>query len=261
MPKIVKPRVVPLPNRGRRGEPVAVLLHRRRSGRTIMNTVLAVFVVGYVAWHQWIIYWHQHRVAIQHTLSWVLPSIVAAVCALLGLVLLLKSRRGAATARTATLGEVYQPGGDGSALEDAAADRLDADGWGDVVVTGGSGDMGVDVVATWPHPTRLRLCMSCKAYNPAEKLGPPQVTDFTGTVWTTHKAHIAVLVTTAAGLTAGAARVASDAGVLVLAGTEALDVLAGRRPVVPDGLIQAAIRRLGGGTATLPVVQDGEVVA
>jgi len=83
----------------------------------------------------------------------------------------------------------------GAQFEHWLADLLRRSGFTQVVVSGGAGDLGADVVARAPD---LRLVVvQCKRYAADRRVGSPEVQRFAGTARQLHGADIAVIVTTA----------------------------------------------------------------
>ncbi|XXP69042.1 restriction endonuclease [Streptomyces sp. BBFR102] len=68
------------------------------------------------------------------------------------------------------------------------------DGCRDVVVTGGSGDLGADVTATLPDGRRLVI--QCKHYAPHRYVPSGDMQKFLGTAWLHHRADVAVFAAT-----------------------------------------------------------------
>ncbi|MFD5026773.1 restriction endonuclease [Streptomyces sp. NPDC058373] len=68
------------------------------------------------------------------------------------------------------------------------------DGCRDVVVTGGSGDLGADVTATLPDGRRL--VVQCKHYAPHRYVPSGDMQKFLGTAWLHHRADVAVFAAT-----------------------------------------------------------------
>jgi hypothetical protein len=68
------------------------------------------------------------------------------------------------------------------------------DGCQDVIVTGGNGDTGADIVAYTPDGRRV--VVQCKAYNPSHPLTSGQVQHFIGMATLEYGADVALLVTT-----------------------------------------------------------------
>ncbi|WP_369202107.1 restriction endonuclease [Streptomyces sp. PU-14G] len=68
------------------------------------------------------------------------------------------------------------------------------DGCTDVVVSGKSGDLGADVVATLPDGRRL--VVQCKHYAPHRYVPSGDMQKFVGTAWLHHRADVAVFAAT-----------------------------------------------------------------
>lgn len=126
------------------------------------------------------------------------PGWAAAVAALLaaglagGLVLrvrLIEARRARFLAANARLEQVDRL--TGGQFEQLVAERLRADGFRQVTQRGGSGDLGVDIVAV--APGRGRYAIQCKRYT--RKVGAPEVRNFLGALANTFAGHTGVLVT------------------------------------------------------------------
>ncbi|WFB11828.1 restriction endonuclease [Streptomyces sp. LX-29] len=68
------------------------------------------------------------------------------------------------------------------------------DGCTDVEVSGKSGDLGADVIATLPDGRRL--VVQCKHYAPHRYVASGDMQKFVGTAWLHHKADVAVFAAT-----------------------------------------------------------------
>jgi restriction system protein len=97
-------------------------------------------------------------------------------------------------------------------FEHAIAYLCQRDGCTDVIVSGGAGDLGADVIAT--APDGRRIVIQCKRYGPTNKVGSPDMQRFGGTCYSYHRAHIAVMVTTST-FTRQAAGYAATQGILL----------------------------------------------
>ncbi len=82
----------------------------------------------------------------------------------------------------------------GTQFEHLVARLLRRDGWRDVHVTGGSGDLGADVTARHPGDGSL-LVVQCKRYS-GRAVSSPDLQRFLGTVFHHHRADHALYVTT-----------------------------------------------------------------
>ncbi len=80
----------------------------------------------------------------------------------------------------------------GPEFERYVARLMRASGYRGVTVSGGSGDMGADVIGR--SPCGRRVVVQCKRY--AGNLGSPHVQRFAGTARDIHRADVALLVTT-----------------------------------------------------------------
>ncbi len=80
----------------------------------------------------------------------------------------------------------------GAEFERYVARLMRASGYRGVTVSGGSGDMGADVIGR--SPCGRRVVVQCKRY--AGNLGSPHVQRFAGTARDIHRADVALLVTT-----------------------------------------------------------------
>ncbi|MEV4202684.1 restriction endonuclease [Micromonospora globbae] len=80
----------------------------------------------------------------------------------------------------------------GPEFEQFVARLMRASGYRDVIVCGGSGDMGADVIGQ--SPCGRRVVVQCKRYRGT--LGSPHVQRFAGTARDIHRADVALLVTT-----------------------------------------------------------------
>jgi len=82
----------------------------------------------------------------------------------------------------------------GPHFEQLIARLLRRDGWREVIVSGGSGDLGADVTARHPGDGSL-LVVQCKRYTD-RAIGSPDLQRFLGTVFHHHHADHALYVTT-----------------------------------------------------------------
>ncbi|GAB3146993.1 hypothetical protein GCM10027258_39690 [Amycolatopsis stemonae] len=89
---------------------------------------------------------------------------------------------------------------DPAEFERALALLCARDGCVDVAVTGGSGDLGADVIAR--SPTGARIVLQAKRYALTTKVSGPDLQRFGGTCFTVHHADIAAVVTTSTFTTA-----------------------------------------------------------
>lgn len=80
----------------------------------------------------------------------------------------------------------------GPEFEQFVARLMRASGYRSVTVSGGSGDMGADVIGQ--SPCGRRVVVQCKRYK--GNLGSPHVQRFAGTARDIHRADVALLVTT-----------------------------------------------------------------
>ncbi|MFI7487849.1 restriction endonuclease [Micromonospora echinaurantiaca] len=80
----------------------------------------------------------------------------------------------------------------GPEFEQFVARLMRASGYRNVTVSGGSGDMGADVIGQ--SPCGRRVVVQCKRYK--GNLGSPHVQRFAGTAREIHRADVALLVTT-----------------------------------------------------------------
>lgn len=83
----------------------------------------------------------------------------------------------------------------GAEFEHWVADLLRRSGFTHVVVSGGAGDLGADVVAR--APDQRLVVVQCKRYAADRRVGSPEVQRFAGTARQLHGADIAAIVTTA----------------------------------------------------------------
>jgi restriction system protein len=94
-------------------------------------------------------------------------------------------------------GVAADPAGlDPAGFEEYVAALCRRDGCRDVVVTGGAGDLGADILAV--TPAGRRMLVQCKRYAPSRRVGSPEVQRVGGTYAVVHGADLAVVVTTAA---------------------------------------------------------------
>lgn len=108
----------------------------------------------------------------------------------------LRRRARARAARQAALDRqvATTDGMSGTEFEHLVARLLRRDGWRDVAVTGGSGDLGADVTARHPGDGSL-LVVQCKRYTD-RAVSCPDLQRFLGTVFHHHRATHAAYVTT-----------------------------------------------------------------
>ncbi|WP_222932740.1 restriction endonuclease [Nocardia yunnanensis] len=99
-------------------------------------------------------------------------------------------------------------------FEVALAGLLERDGCSRVRVSGGSGDLGADVVARCPD--RRKIVVQAKRYDPTRAVGSEDVQKFGGTAFVVHHADVAVLITTAARFTPAARGYARTAGIRLM---------------------------------------------
>lgn len=128
------------------------------------------------------------------------PLFVALALAL-GVLTVLVVRRRLATARAE---EAHQrwldqhvattDGMTGRQFEQLVARLLRRDGYRDVSVPGGSGDLGADVLATAPDGSRVVI--QCKRYSQHRSVSSPEIQKFLGTCFHEHGADHAWFVTT-----------------------------------------------------------------
>ncbi|MFI1586252.1 restriction endonuclease [Embleya sp. NPDC020630] len=81
----------------------------------------------------------------------------------------------------------------GPRFEEHVADLCRRDGCRDVVVSGGAGDLGADVVARLPDGRSL--VVQCKRLGRTRAVGSPDMQRFVGTARPVHAADVAMLVT------------------------------------------------------------------
>ncbi|MFE3722313.1 restriction endonuclease [Streptomyces cyaneofuscatus] len=96
-------------------------------------------------------------------------------------------------------------------FERAVAELCRKDGCTRVQTTGGTGDLGADVIAY--APDGRKIVIQCKQYR--GKVASPDLQKFAGTVFRIHKADMALLVTTGT-VTTPAARLAKAAGIEIV---------------------------------------------
>jgi restriction system protein len=207
----------------------------RMSFRTRMRVLAVVAGLGWVGWLWFQQWWPAHRAAVLHILAWVgvlLVVVAAGVGALL--FRLAAARKNSRREARRSIAYADATGRDGKGLEELVADLLVAQDLRDVVVSGGAGDLGADVVG-WAG--RLKVVVQCKRYGAEKRVGSKDMQAFLGTCWTEHRADIALFVTTAAGFTQAAAGLAERNGVLAVARDELGRVMAGQRPLIPPQLL------------------------
>jgi len=110
--------------------------------------------------------------------------------------LVLRGRRRAGAARQAVLDRqvASTDGMSGTDFEHLVARLLRRDGWQQVAVAGGAGDLGADVIARHPRDGSL-LVVQCKRYTD-RAVSSPVVQRFLGTVFYHHHTDHALYVTT-----------------------------------------------------------------
>ncbi|MFE5770722.1 restriction endonuclease [Streptomyces sp. NPDC056485] len=104
----------------------------------------------------------------------------------------------------------------GRALEIEVAALLERDGFEQVHIPGGPGDLGADVVA-W-SPDGRKVVVQCKHYTDG-RVSSPDVQRFGGTYRVIHKADVGVVVTTT-GFTPAAMDFAAQAGIALIDGAQ-----------------------------------------
>jgi hypothetical protein len=219
------------------------LVHRSR----LRVRPAALFWLAVAGWFGWIrlnMWAHEHSAGIRLGLAVGLPLLLAAAFGVAGLLLWLGSRRRRAEQSEdqakALVITAYSPGNDGSAFEHQVAALLTRDGWEDVRVSGGSGDLGADVVGWWRRgPEPLFGVVQCKCYDPDSYVGSKDLQAFAGTCWSVHDADVAAFVTTAANFHPGAVKVAQANGIYLVAGPNYGRVLAGE-PLILTTLLDMA---------------------
>lgn len=107
-------------------------------------------------------------------------------------------------------------------FEEAVASILRRNGWKDVKVQGGSGDLGADVIGT--DPDGRRVVVQAKRYAASNKVGSQEVQVLIGSQ-RIHRADRAMIVTTS-GYTAAAVELAGEFGDVDLIDGQALGRLA-----------------------------------
>lgn len=131
-------------------------------------------------------------------LWWPLLALGAAVVVVLGgwrLVALRRRRRARAAAQAVLDQHVASVDGmSGADFEQLVARLLRRDGWGQVIVSGGAGDLGADVTARHPQDGSL-LVVQCKRYT-TRAVSSPDMQRFLGTVFHVHRADHALYVAT-----------------------------------------------------------------
>jgi len=80
-----------------------------------------------------------------------------------------------------------------SEFEQLVAEMLRYQGYTDVQVSGGAGDLGADVTARLPQSGGL-VVVQCKRYAPGRRVGSPEIQQFIGMVYTHHEAQQAIYV-------------------------------------------------------------------
>lgn len=156
------------------------------AGLLVAGAVLAVVSGAVHAVQAWLAVW------------WPMLALTAAVVVVLGtwrLLILARRRRALAAAQAARDEQVASTDGmSGTDFEHLVARLLRRDGWRQVVVAGGSGDLGADVTARHPRDGSL-LVVQCKRYT-NRAVSSPDMQRFLGTVFHVHGADHAVYVAT-----------------------------------------------------------------
>jgi restriction system protein len=176
--------------RGAGADEVVVAQRRQREGSNDggAGLVVAASMICLVsgAARQWLSVW------------WPLTACGVAVLVVLLVwwLVMLRSRRRAHAARQATQDRYVAStdGMSGTDFEHLVARLLRRDGWRQVVVSDGAGDLGADVTARHPHDGTL-LVVQCKRYS-NRAVSSPDLQRFLGTVFHHHHADHAVYVTT-----------------------------------------------------------------
>jgi len=131
-------------------------------------------------------------------LWWPMLALGAAVVVVLGtwrLVVLARRRRAQAAAQAVLDQHVASVDAmSGEDFEQLVARLLRRDGWAQVVVSGGAGDLGADVTARHPGDGSL-LVVQCKRYT-TRAVSSPDMQRFLGTVFHVHRADHALYVST-----------------------------------------------------------------
>ncbi|WP_331770082.1 restriction endonuclease (plasmid) [Embleya sp. NBC_00888] len=139
----------------------------------------------------------------------------------------------------------------GARFEEHVAELCRRDGCADVVVSGGAGDLGADVVARLPDGRSL--VVQCKRLGRTRAVGSPDMQRFVGTARPVHHADVAVLVTNSR-FTAPARRLAGAQDIVTLdrralgrwmAGSELSTVLLGGTGAATEAIIDFDAPRLG----------------
>ncbi|MFJ8741473.1 restriction endonuclease [Embleya sp. NPDC127516] len=139
----------------------------------------------------------------------------------------------------------------GAGFEEHVAELCRRDGCRDVVVSGGAGDLGADVVARLPDGRSLVI--QCKRLGRTRAVGSPDMQRFVGTARPVHHADVAVLVTNSR-FTAPARRLARAQDIVTLdrralgrwmAGSELSTVLLGGTGAPTEAIIDFDAPRLG----------------
>jgi hypothetical protein len=131
------------------------------------------------------------------------------------LFVLVKPYRASGRAWRHTLGELLTltP----AQFEHAVAGLLRSQGYRQVRVVGGPGDLQADIVAR--DAQGRRVVAQCKQYAPANRIGSPMIQTFIGMVHVHHKAQIGIFVTTSS-YTDAALDLARQHGLIVYDGSD-----------------------------------------
>lgn len=113
-----------------------------------------------------------------------------------------------------------------SEFEAAVARLMRREGYRDVSVVGGSGDLMADIVARTRRGEHV--VVQCKRKAPGQRVGSAEMQKFIGMVSVHHGADVGIFVTTSE-FTSPAIELADEHGILLVDGDALADISAGRR--------------------------------
>lgn len=159
---------------------------RRSRSSTIVTAVCVAFLPGAL-----VLDWLSERPGLAAALG--IAALLAAGGVAAGYVAWWRAVRRHRLARTRSI--AVADGLSGAEFEQWLADLMRRSGFTEVMVCGGAGDLGADVVAR--APDRRQVVVQCKRYAAQRRVGSPDVQRFAGTARQLHGADIAAIVTTA----------------------------------------------------------------
>jgi len=100
-------------------------------------------------------------------------------------------------------------------FEHRVADLFAAEGYSNVQITGGSGDLMADIICTSPEGGKV--VVQCKRYAPDHSVGSPEIQKFVGMIHAHHRADVGVFITTSS-FTEPAKKLAADLNIVLIDG-------------------------------------------